>query len=280
MDRILSADGTSIACRRQGEGPPLVLVGGALSSAATDAPLAALLAPRFTVVTYDRRGRGASGSGGAAGVRGEPTKDGSGAAGVRGEIEDLTAVVGAAGPGASVFGMSSGGALALEAAAAGLPVELLAVYEPPYTPGTSGRLLKARRTARLHRLLAAGDRAGAVELFLSATGVDPATVARMRRAPLWPGLEALAPTLAYDDALLGDGAVPAERFAAVTARTLVVCGGFSPAPARAATRTLAEALPRARHRTLTGQTHEVAPQVLAPVLADFFARDVYVRQAS
>ncbi|MFJ8845593.1 alpha/beta fold hydrolase [Streptomyces cyaneofuscatus] len=265
MDRILSADSTPIAYRRQGEGPPLVLVGGALSTAATDAPLAALLAPRFTVVTYDRRGRGASGSG---------------ADGVRREIEDLSAVVRAAGTGASVFGMSSGGALALEAAAAGLPVGLLAVYEPPYTPGASGLRFKARCTDRLHRLLAAGDRAGAVELFLTATGVDPATVARMRRAPLWPGLEALAHTLAYDDALLGDGAVPAERFAAVTARTLVVCGGFSSARARAATRTLAEALPRARHRTLTGQMREVAPQVLAPVLADFFARDVYVRQAS
>lgn len=265
MDRILSADGTPIAYRRQGEGPPLVLVGGALSTAATDAPLAALLAPRFTVVTYDRRGRGASGGG---------------ADGVRREIEDLTAVVGAAGHGVSVFGMSSGGALALEAAAAGLPVGLLAVYEPPYTPGASGLRFKARCTDRLHRLLAAGDRAGAVELFLTTTGVDTATVARMRRARLWPGLEALADTLAYDDALLGDGAVPAERFAAVTARTLVVCGGFSSAPARASTRTLAEALPRARHRTLTGQTREVAPQVLAPVLADFFARDVYVRQAS
>ncbi|MFD3972157.1 alpha/beta fold hydrolase [Streptomyces cyaneofuscatus] len=265
MDRILSADGTPIAYRRQGEGPPLVLVGGALSTAATDAPLAALLAPRFTVVTYDRRGRGASGGG---------------AGTVRREIEDLAAVVGAAGSGASVFGMSSGGALALEAAAAGLPVGLLAVYEPPYTPGASGLRLKARCTDRLHRLLAAGNRAGAVELFLTATGVDPATVARMRRAPLWPGLEALAHTLAYDDALLGDGAVPVERFAAVTARTLVVCGGFSSAGTRAATRTLAEALPRARHRTLTGQMREVAPQVLAPVLADFFARDVYVRQAS
>ncbi|MEU0917838.1 alpha/beta fold hydrolase [Streptomyces cyaneofuscatus] len=265
MDRILSADSTPIAYRRQGEGPPLVLVGGALSTAATDAPLAALLAPRFTVVTYDRRGRGASGSG---------------ADGVRREIEDLSAVVRAAGTGASVFGMSSGGALALEAAATGLPVGLLAVYEPPYTPGASGLRFKARCTDRLHGLLAAGDRAGAVELFLTATGVDAATVARMRRAPLWPGLEALAHTLAYDDALLGDGAIPADRFAAVTARTLVVCGGFSSARARASTRTLAEALPRARHRTLTGQMREVAPQVLAPVLADFFARDVYVRQAS
>ncbi|MFD3904515.1 alpha/beta hydrolase [Streptomyces sp. CB04723] len=261
MDRILSADGTPIAYRRQGEGPPLVLVGGALGAAATDAPLAALLAPRFTVLTYDRRGRGASGDGGRWAVERE--------------VEDLAAVVGAAGADASVFGMASGGALALEAVAAGLPVDLCAVYEPPYTPGASGLLFKARCTARLHRLLDAGDRSGAVELFLAMTGVADETAARLRGTPRWAELEALAHTLAYDDALLGDGSVPAERFAAVAARTLVVCGGFSTAPARAATRALADALPRGRHRTLTGQMREVAPQVLAPVLAEFFARDVY-----
>ncbi|MFJ4964251.1 alpha/beta fold hydrolase [Streptomyces sp. NPDC088729] len=266
MDQILSADGTPIAYRRQGEGPPLVLVGGALCAAAADEQLAALLAPRFTVLTYDRRGRGASGD--------------AGRYAVGREVEDLAAVVGAAGAGARLFGMSSGGALALEAVAAGLPVDLLAVYEPPYGPGTLGPLPAAERRARLHRLLAAGDRGGAVELFLASTGVAGEMIARMRRAPLWPGLEALAPTLAYDEALLGDGAVPAGRFAAVAARTLVVCGGFSSAPARAATRTLAEALPRGRHRTLTGQMREVAPQVLAPVLADFFAEDVYLRRAS
>ncbi|MEI7034831.1 alpha/beta fold hydrolase [Streptomyces pratensis] len=265
MDRILSADGTPIAFRRQGEGPPLVLVGGALSTAASDAALAALLAPRFTVVTYDRRGRGSSGD----------TRP----AAVGREIDDLAAVVDAAGPRASVFGTASGGALALEAAAAGLPAGLLAVYEPPYAPGASGTSARARRTARLNRSLAAGDRGGAVELFLAATGVDAGTLARMRRAPLWAGLEAMAHTLAYDDALLGDGSVPAERFAAVTARTLVICGGFSGAPARAATRALAEALPRGRHRTLTGQMREVAPQVIAPVLADFFARNVYASPA-
>ncbi|MFD6656818.1 alpha/beta fold hydrolase [Streptomyces parvus] len=267
MDRILSTDGTPIAYRRQGEGPPLVLVGGALSVAATDAALAALLAPRFTVITYDRRGRGASGD--------------TGRCTVAREVEDLAAVVGAAGSGASVFGMSSGGALALEAAAAGLPVELLAVYEPPYTPGASGLRFKARCTARLQRLLAAGDRAGAVELFLSMTGVAEETAARMRLTPAWAELEARAHTLAYDDDLLGDGAIPTGRFSAVTTRTLVICGGFSSAPARAATRTLAEALPRGRHRTLTGQLREVAPQVLAPVLTEFFARDVYAyRRAS
>lgn len=266
MDTILSRDGTSIAYRRRGDGPPVVLVGGALSTAATEEPLAALLAPHFTVFTYDRRGRGASGDGG-------PYT-------VRREVEDLAAVAGRAGERVSLFGMLSGGALALEAQAAGLPVDLLAVYEPPYTPGPAGLLHKSRCTARLHRMLSIGDRDGAVALYLTRTGVPEATIARMRHAPLWAGLKALAHTLAYDDALLGNGAVPAERFASVTARALVVSGGFSPAPMRQMTHALAAALPRARHRTLTGQTREVAPQAIAPVLADFFARDVFAHRAS
>ncbi|MGW1352265.1 alpha/beta fold hydrolase [Streptomyces sp. NPDC002409] len=266
MDKILSRDGTMIAYRRRGEGPPVVLVGGALGTAETEAPLARLLAPRFHVVTYDRRGRGASGD--------------SGPYAVEREIEDLAAVVTAVGGRASVFGVGAGGALALEAHAAGLPVDLLAVYEPPYTPGAPGLRYKACCTSRLHRLLSSGDRAGAVELFLSVTGVPADMIARMRRAPLWSGLVSMAHTLAYDDALLGDGSIPAERFASVTARTLVVCGGASTASARMSTRALADALPRSRHRTLTGQTRELAPQAVAPVLAEFFAQDVYARQAS
>lgn len=269
MDRTLSADGTSIAYRRTGDGPPVVLVGGALSTAATDAPLAALLSRHFTVFTYDRRGRGASGAAGAGALGEAPAR----------EVEDLSAVVAVAGHGTAVFGMSAGGALALEAVAAGLPAHLLAVYEPPYTPGAAGLRFKADCTARLHRLLEAGDRGGAVELFLSMTGVAAETVVRMRHAPLWSRLEAVADTLAYDDALLGDGAVPTERLASVTARTLVLCGGFSAATAGTATRLLAQALPRARHRTLTGQTREVAPQVIAPVLADFFTRNAYAHRA-
>ena len=266
MDKTLSRDGTSIAYRRRGDGPPVILVGGALSTAADEAPLAALLAPRFTVVTYDRRGRGASGDGG-------PYSP-------RREIEDLAAVVAAAGERVSLFGMLSGGALAVEATAAGLPVDLLAVYEPPYTPGPDGLLYKSRCTARLRRLLADGDRGGAVELYLSRTGVPRETVARMRRAPLWPGLEAVAHTLAYDDALLGDGSLPVGRLASITARTLVVTGGSSTQQAHESTLALAAAIPRARHRTLTGQTRELAPHVIAPVLAEFFTRNVSLRWAS
>ncbi|WP_329207150.1 alpha/beta hydrolase [Streptomyces sp. NBC_00683] len=266
MDKTLSRDGTSVAYRRRGDGPPVILVGGALSSAATEAPLAELLAPRFTVVTYDRRGRGSSGD--------------SGPYTVRREIEDLAAVAARVGERVSLFGMLSGGALALEAQAAGLPVDLLAVYEPPYTPGPAGLLFKSRCTARLHRMLSIGDRDGAVALYMSRTGVPEETIARMRHAPLWKSLEALAHTLAYDDALLGNGTVPAERFASVTARTLVVCGGFSPDRTRETTLALAAAVPRARHRTLTGQTRDLAPQAIAPVLADFFARDVFLRETS
>ncbi|MEU0136100.1 alpha/beta fold hydrolase [Streptomyces sp. NPDC006296] len=260
MDKTLSGDGTSIAYRRRGDGPPVILVGGALSTAADEAPLAALLATRFTVVTYDRRGRGASGDGGPY----APLR----------EVEDLAAVAAAVGGRVSLFGMLSGGALALEAQAAGLPVDLLAVYQPPYSPGPDGLRRASRRTALLRRLLAAGDRAGAVELHLSLTGVPRETIARMRRAPLWSGLEAVAHTLAHDDALLGDGSVPAARFASVTARTLVVTGGFCTEEARAASLALATAVPRARQRTLTGQTHELAPHAIAPVLAEFFARRV------
>ncbi|MET9659806.1 alpha/beta fold hydrolase [Streptomyces sp. NPDC006510] len=266
MDKILSRDGTMIAYRRRGDGPPVILVGGSLGTAATEAPLARLLAPRFHVVTYDRRGRGSSGD------RSPYVVDR--------EIEDLAALVTAVGGRASVFGVGAGGALALEAQAAGLPVDLLAVYEPPYTPSASGLQYKACCTSRLHRLLSTGDRAGAVELFLSVTGVPADLIARMRRAPLWSGLLEMAHTLAYDDALLGNGAIPAARFASVTARTLVICGGSSPTRTHLATRALAETLPRARHRTLTGQTRDLAPQAVAPVLTEFFARPVRLRQTS
>lgn len=254
---VKSPDGTVIAYRRSGQGPPVVLVVGALCTAESGAPLAALLAPRFDVITYDRRGRGASGDT-------APYE-------VRREVEDLAALVAEAGGGACVYGMSSGAALALEAAAAGVEISQLALYEPPYLLDPAGVPASGAYSGQLGVLLSQGRRDEAVELFMSLTGMDPAMIAAMRRSPGWPALAAVAPTLAYDDAVLGSGLIPTERLATIGTRSMVVDGGASPAFLRDASRAVAEALPRGRHRTLTGQTHDVAPHVLAPVLADFFA---------
>ncbi|QNP65445.1 alpha/beta fold hydrolase [Streptomyces genisteinicus] len=253
----MSTDGTAIACEQRGTGPAVVLVGGALCTSASDAPLAELLAADFTVFTYDRRGRGGSGD--------------RAPYAVEREIEDLAAVVALAGGEVMVHGMSSGAALALRAAAAGVPVRGLSVYEPPYETGARAR---ADRRARVHRMasLLAEDRRGDVLAeFLRAAGMPAEALYGLRRLPVWADMERLAHTLAYDHEVLGDGTVPTELLATVTGRVLVVDGGASPSPMREAARAVATALPRGRHRTLTGQTHEVAPHVLAPVLAAFFA---------
>ncbi|MFE3601748.1 alpha/beta fold hydrolase [Streptomyces sp. NPDC059142] len=257
MCKVKSGDGTPIAYRRSGEGPPVILVGGAFSTAESEAPLARLLAPRFATITYDRRGRGASGD--------------RAPYAVEREVEDLAALLAVAGGSAALYGVSSGGALVLEAVAAGLPVTQFAVYEPPYATDPAALPAKAAYTERLTGLLARGERDDAVELFLSAMELHPATIAVMRRSPLWTDLAAVAHTLAYDNQVLGEGLIPVRRLAAVTTRAMVVDGGASPPVVRDAARAAARALPRGRHRTLTGQTHEVAPHVLAPVLEEFFA---------
>lgn len=259
VGRAKSDDGTLIAYRRTGgDGPPVIMVGGAFSTAAAQAPLAALLAPRFSVITYDRRGRGGSGD--------------TAPYAVEREVEDIAALLTKVGGSASLCGMSSGAALALEAAATGLPITQLAVYEPPYDAGPAAEVTdNAAYTARLDELLSEGRRDEAVELFLSVVGVPTDVVAGMRRSAMWRGMTALAHTLAYDNAVVGPGPVPTERLARITARVMVVDGGASPPPVRGAARAVAEALPRGRHRTLTGQVHEVAPHVLAPVLEEYFA---------
>ncbi|QGV78370.1 alpha/beta fold hydrolase [Streptomyces ficellus] len=258
---VTSGDGTLLAYERRGEGPPLVLVSGALGTRASEAALAGLLAPHFTTYTYDRRGRGDSGDG-----AGPPVRHA-----VEREVDDLAAVIATAGGGAAVHGTSSGGALALEAAAAGLPITRLSVYEPPYDTDPAARDGFTERAQRLGRLLADGRRGDALALFLSDT--PAAELAGLRASPQWPALEALAHTLPYDHAVLGDSLVPAARLAAVTARVLVIDGGASPAWLRDTARAVAHALPNARHSTLTGQTHAVTPQVLAPSLTAFFTAE-------
>ncbi|APE24052.1 MULTISPECIES: alpha/beta fold hydrolase [Streptomyces] len=240
--RVVSRDGTPIAYERYGEGPPLVLVSGALGTAAGERLLGGLLARRFSVVAYDRRGRGGSGDGGPYAVERE--------------VEDLAAVVAAAGPGAALHGTGTGGALVLAAVAAGLPAGAVTVFEPPYAAAAERR--------RVAELLGGGRPAEALDLFLAESTVP---------AGLRPGLAELAHTLAYDLAVLGDGAVPERLLARVHARVLVVDGGASPAGTRQVARAVTAALPRARHRTLTGQTHEVAPHVLAPVLEEFLGEE-------
>src|SRR5260221_862552 len=260
MNQVISKDGTVIAFDRLGEGPALILVGGAFQHRAIDprtAQLAALLAQHFTVFHYDRRGRGESGDT-------QPYA-------VEREVEDLEALIHEAGGSAFVFGMSSGGVLALEAAARGLAITKLAAYELPFNSGDEhARQAAERYTQQLAALLNEGRRGDAVALAMTTWGAPPEAIAGMRQAPIWPLFEAVAPTLAYDDAIMGDCSVPTARLGSITVPTLVMDGGASPAFMHNAAQATAHALPHGQRGTLEGQTHDFAPQGLAPVLVEFF----------
>lgn len=251
-----SADGTRIAYEQRGDGAPLVLVSGALCTSASEALLAEQLAPHFTAFTYDRRGRGGSGD--------------TTPYAVEREVEDLAAVIAAAGGSAAVHGMSSGAALALHAAAAGLPITRLSLYEPPFETDPAARDRNAEYVGRMTALLAQGLRGDALAEFLRGIGMRSQALSGLRLLPMWTEMEALAHTLAYDHEVMGDGRVPTDLLGTIAVPVMVVDGGASPAGMREAARLVSQALPRGRHRTLTGQTHEVAPHVLAPTLVRFF----------
>ena len=260
MNIVTSKDGTSIAFDRSGEGPAIIVIGGALSDRSAVAPLAALLGTRFTVFAYDRRGRGDSGD--------------TAPYAVEREVEDIEALITEAGGSALVFGHSSGAVLALHAARQ-LPIVKLALYEPPFIVDQSRPLLPEGYTNKLTELISAGQRGEAVEWFMTrAVGVPADMVAQMRHAPMWAGLEAIAPTLAYDNTIMGDtmlgSPLPLRQWASVTMPTLVMGGGASQAWAHNAVLALVGVLPHAQHRTLEGQDHGAAPEVIAPVLAEFF----------
>jgi pimeloyl-ACP methyl ester carboxylesterase len=259
MPAVTSADGTTIAYERTGSRPALVLVDGAMCyrGAGPMRPLAALLQGSFTVYAYDRRGRGESSD--------TPPYA------VAREVEDLQALISAAGGQACVYGISSGAALALRTAAAGgSGITRLALYEPPFMAEVSDPARIAAYTERLHELLDAGRRGDAVALFMTNVGMPAEAVTGMRAQPFWAALEAIAPTLAYDDALLGGGVVPRDLASTITVPALVLAGGASPDGLQLAAKATADALPAAEYRTLDGQTHDVAPDALAPVLVDFF----------
>lgn len=257
MDTVTSNDGTTIGFDRMGEGPPVVVVGGGSVDRTSNAPLVPLLADRFTVLNYDRRGRGDSGD----------TLPYS----VEREIEDIGAVIEAAGGEANLYGTSSGAALALAAAASGqLTLTKLALWEAPFIPG--GQPRPPADTASIYRgFVDAGDRGAAVEYFMSkVVGMPDEFVAQMRQSPYWAQGEALAHTLAYDAEIMGDYSLPTDQAASVKAPTLVMAGGASFPWMAETARAIVEAIPDAEYRLLEGQTHDVSPEVMAEALTTYF----------
>jgi pimeloyl-ACP methyl ester carboxylesterase len=251
MQVVRSADGTEIAVDRSGEGPALVLVVGAFSDRSSTNALAKGLGDSFTVCEYDRRGRGASGN--------------TSPYAVEREVDDLAAVLAAVGEPAFVFGHSSGGSLALEAAAAQVPVRALVVHEPPYRGGATVEFAE-----RLENLVADGRPSAATEAFLELVGTPSAAIQQMKAGPQWARMEEFAPTLSYEVRLCNDGVVPVERLAGMSIPVLALAGETSPPWAYKGARAIAEVLPNGQARVLKGQGHAVAEEVLVGVLTSFF----------
>ena len=263
MEKVISKDGTPIAVDITGHGPALVLIDGAMCSRAFGPmpSLAKALAQHFTVYHYDRRGRGDSGNG--------FTYD------VQREIDDLEAVIQKAGGSAMVFGVSSGAALAAEAARQLRGIRRLALYEAPYVVDNTHQPLPPTFISDTKALVAANRRGEAVKKFMRYVGTPAFAVFVMSWLPLWKKLTKIAHTLPNDLEIIAphhqSQPLPKDKWAAVTIPTLVMDGGKSPAWMRNAMRAWANVLPNSVHRTLAGQTHMVKQDVLAPVLLDFFA---------
>jgi pimeloyl-ACP methyl ester carboxylesterase len=265
MSTVTSKDGTTIAYDRKGEGPALILVDGALCYRAMGpmGPLSELLSKRFTVYTYDRRGRGESGDT----QPYEPER----------EYEDLEALINEAGGSAMVYGISSGATLAVNAAAHGLAIDRLALYESPFIVDHSRPAAPADYTDHLDELKAADKRGDMVSYFMRKAVKVPAPVVWiMRVSPAWKKMTAVAPTLTNDARVMGDTQsgepLPAGRWDSARMPTLVAWGGKSPAWMINANRALAEALPQAEQKVIPGQNHMIKAAPLAPVLEEFFSR--------
>lgn len=257
LSRVTSRDGTTIAVEKAGIGPALVIVDGAMCSRVfgPSEATAATLCADFTVYRYDRRGRGDS----------TDTKPYA----VAREVEDLAAVITETGGSAFVYGISSGAGLAFEAAASGAPITKLALFEPPYTAEGGDPAQLREETRQMDQLLRAGRNGEAIELFFSWVGMPDEAVAQMRSSPAWPALEAIAPTIAYDNAVMGKGTVPREKADHISVPTLVIAGSLSSEELRRAAQTVAEAIPGARYCDLEGQAHAASPESLAPRLKEF-----------
>ena len=269
MNTVTSQDGTKIAYDRTGSGDPVILIGGAFSYRhyPGQVKLAELLSARFTVYNYDRRGRGDSGD--------TPPYA------VEREIEDLAAVIGAAGGHAHVWGLSSGAVLALEAAAAGLPIRKLAVQEPPLGVDPADRRPPDDLCPRVNGLIDAGRRGEAVRCYMvDGMGAPSFVPGLLRLMPgVWKRLTAVAHTLPYDAELVAPyqagRPLSADQWAAVTMPTLVMCGAEKESLGllRHGSAAVAAALPDARlvERRGLGHAKKLTPKVIAATLTEFLA---------
>ena len=258
MKKAISKDGTIIAYDKTGNGPALIVILGALNSRKSGSKLAKLLTSRFTVITYDRRGRGNS-------TDTAPYSP-------QCEVQDISALIDAVGEPVFLYGHSSGAALALEAAMKlSKRIAKLAIYEVPYAIDNNARNAANVYYKTLKKLLIAGRNDDAVALFVQSVGVSDNQIQAMKLLPMWKGLVKLAPTLAYDSEVLGEGhALPAARLSKITIPTLVMHGGAGAPFMRDAASAVSEAIPQAQLCTLAHQTHGVSPKVLVPVLEEFF----------
>lgn len=263
MKKVISKDGTPIAYDQSGTGPTVILVDGAGGNRTfgPNVTLAPLLAHHFTVITYDRRGRGDSGN--------TELYD------ISREIEDIEALIHDVGGPVFLYGISSGGALALEAANRLSSVKKLALYEVPFIVDNSRKPVPLDYLAKLKSLVASDRRGAAIKLFMrKGVGLPAIVVAMMQFMPGWSRMKSIAHTLISDTTFMVElqrgKPLPTERWSTVTMPTLIIDGGKSPLWVRNAMRSLADVLPNAKYQTLEGQTHIVKPKVLAPVLKDFF----------
>lgn len=262
FETVSSPDGTMVAFERTGKGAPLLLIGGAFcdrTAPPSGTPLAARLATRFTVFSYDRRGRGDS-------------KNAETYA-VDREIDDVAVLLRVAGESAFVFGNSSGALLAFDAAVRGLPITKLALYEPPVILDPARAEGFVALAEQIDAAARAGRREEAVELYMTKVmQMPPPAFEQVRRSPAFPGLQQLAHTLSYDLKITARGPARLEEASKIRATTVVMNGDASPPWMRDAIQTFAMRIPGAKHRTLAGQTHAVDVERLAEALGEFFAK--------
>jgi len=259
MSTVTSKDGTTIAYEKTGKGSAIILVDVAMGYREYHGSrsLAAELSTGFTVITYDRRGRG------------ESTDTLPYA--VEREIEDIEALIDEVGDPAYLYGCSSGAVLALKAAAklGAAKVAKLALYEPPFSSGGKAKQDFAKYAKRIAELLEANKRGDAVAFFL-ADMLPSEMIAGMRQSPEWSIMEAVAPTIAYDNAVMGDGSLLVKDAKAATMPALVLNGDAGLDFILESIDALTKAMPRAQRKTLDGQTHMPSPEALTPVLVEFF----------